>query len=84
MNLETPLSEVANHLPSELAELLLDEHEWVQTLVLTQIRAVVITIEESGTTLDTIQYHSVIGAVGPVLIASAGALMQQIIGDSDG
>lgn len=74
MNRDTPLKEVAHHLPAEAAEVLGEQGETIQLGVLACVRESICTLEEMGVGLDPVQYQAVVG----VLVASAGALFEEI------
>jgi hypothetical protein len=60
---ETPLAEVAGHLGRDAANHLLQFSESVQTGVLTQVRAVVVHLEERRCALDPVTYEAVLECI---------------------
>jgi hypothetical protein len=56
MNMETPLTEVAHHLPAETAGALGEFPQSVQVATLGAIRLTVSCWEEAGVSLDPMQY----------------------------
>jgi hypothetical protein len=63
MNQDTPLEEVAAHLPAEAAEYLLPFPPGIQRVVLGQLRIVVAYWEGRGLTMDPITYEIVITSI---------------------
>lgn len=75
MNITTPLTEVAAHLPTEAANHLDGYNTTVQELVLTQLRLVVSWIENDlDITLDPVAYATLITA----LVVSISPLYAQL------
>lgn len=68
MNSETPLTEVAHHLPAQAAGILGDCPNAIQIAVLTTIRSFVCHLETAEVTLDPIQYDIILAGVAYVLI----------------
>jgi hypothetical protein len=60
MNYDTPLPEVAHHLPVAAARMLGVEHPVVQESTLVHIRSLVSFMEEEGVELDPIQYTKIL------------------------
>lgn len=67
MTPDTPLTEVAAHLPAETAALLLEHEPEVQSAVLTQVRAVVVFWETQRYVFDPIAYEGILRAFVPTL-----------------
>lgn len=63
MKPETPLPEVARHLPTKAAELLLSESPRIQEMVCTLIRDAVVFWEEQGVVLDPVAYQAVLNSL---------------------
>lgn len=82
MKSDTPLTEVAHHLPAEAAGLLGTAPWAVQESVLRAVRDYVCYLERSEVTLDPMQYDTIIGSVVLVLMPAHNAifsLSQQLI-----
>lgn len=63
MQHDTPLTEVAHHLPSIAAGVLSDiSNPVVQELVLKNVRSFVVAIEDRGVELDALEYDAVLSA----------------------
>jgi hypothetical protein len=71
MNRETPLFEVAAHLPPELATKLMGMPMEVQGKAMGFIRACIVTMEEEGADLDPVSYRAVVYAMGVLAILAA-------------
>lgn len=67
MKPDTPLTEVAAHLPREAAGHLSNYNPNVQTAVLTQVRALVVFWEARGYAFDPIAYEGLLNGVVPTL-----------------
>lgn len=63
MNEDTPLTEVAHHLPALAANALGTYHVDVQIAVLTTVRSSVVYLERMGVVLDPTAYEAVISAL---------------------
>ena len=70
MNTDTPLPQVALHLPARMARLVDDQTQNVQTLVLIKVRELVTEIEK-GVTMDPVTFDAVMCAIVPHLVAWA-------------
>jgi len=68
MKPDTPIAEVALHLPAPAAALLSECDPAIQEAVLADVRTFVVTIEEGGATLDAIAYGVVLGGLVPMLL----------------
>jgi hypothetical protein len=60
---DTPLAEVARHLPTKAADHLLKEDAFVQEMVCTLIRDAVVFWEEQGVVLDPMAYQAVLNSL---------------------
>lgn len=60
MNEDTPLREVAQHIPAAVAMELIELSEDLQESVLMTVRAAVLGLEEMGCHLDPVQYDAVV------------------------
>lgn len=68
MTPETPLTEVAQHLPRESASLLMECDSDIQTAVLMHIRALIVYWETQRYVFDPIAYEGVLMGVVAMLI----------------
>lgn len=68
MNEDTPLTEVAKLLPTDVASFLSGLDEDMHAPVLESVRSIVTTIEEEGIALDVFQLQAVLTGVVPVLV----------------
>lgn len=82
MNVDTPLEEVALHLPKEAASLLCGQDTLVQTCVLIHVRAAVVFWETEGYVFDPVQYEGVLNGLVPTL-ASLSNEMLRIQGENE-
>lgn len=74
MKENTPLAEVAAHLPQEAAQLLMLCSDSVQTEVLRQMRSVIVYLEESDCLFEPVSYEFILNAV----VASIAPLYGEI------
>lgn len=70
MNVDTPLPQVAMHLPADMARLLDTHDSEVQTSVLTKVRELVTDIEKN-VTMDPVTFDAIMQAVVPHLVQAA-------------
>lgn len=80
MTPETPLPEVARHLPQAAAAILDQHSEGVQVYVLTQIRAIVVYWETQRYVFDPVAYEGILNAF-VVNFAPLAAEIQRLNGD---
>lgn len=82
MNEDTPLTEVAHLLPTEVASFLSGLNEDLQAPTLEAVRSLVTTIEEEGVTLDVFQLEAVLTGFVPIMVGhiSRGFTMSAAIG----
>lgn len=81
MNEDTPLTEVAHHLPAETAAYLMDLSTTTQNAVLKSVRSFVAALEER-TTLDPFQYEVVVDVFAVTISAhfeAMGGMMRHLI-----
>lgn len=71
MNRDTPLAEVVEHLPAEVALKLLDLTPQTRLIILRQIRYGVEVAEKEGAMLDPISYRAVVYAIAVMALAMA-------------
>lgn len=71
MRPDTPLTEVATHLPLPAAQILDEMAEDVQEYVLSQMRRVIVWWEEQGYVLDPVSYEAVLTALVACLTPQA-------------
>lgn len=76
MNADTPLAEVALHLPKDAATLLLTQDELVQTCVLIHVRAAVVFWEQEGHVFDPVQYEGVLNGLVPALTSLSNEMLR--------
>lgn len=67
MNLDTPIHEVAQHMPQEAAAFLMRHSEEVQIATLTQIRSIVAYFETKRVVMDPIAYDAILRGMTLVL-----------------
>lgn len=79
MNLDTPLDQVAHHLPTHVAAALADCDSAVQHVVLRHVRLFVTSLEQDKIQLDTIAYARVLSAfVDSVMNLAADGRLDQL------
>lgn len=71
MKHDTPLEEVALHLPAATAAALGDTNFVIQEVVLTHVRDFVVDLERRGISLDSIAYDAVLGGLCEALVFQA-------------
>lgn len=70
MNIETPLEEVAQHLPTEAASFLLAQPSEVQMYALMSVRLTVSSFEANGAQMDPMTYDAVVSALTSVFVGA--------------
>lgn len=68
MNLNTPLKEVAQFLPADIAEVLMRHDTTFQVRVLGALRVALVAMEDKGANLDPVNHEAVVYGMGLLAI----------------
>jgi hypothetical protein len=75
MTLDTPLAEVAAHLPRQAAITLVEKHPLVQKTTLEMVRSALVFWETNGVDLDPIQFDAVV----TILVVQVSGLEEALL-----